>query len=61
MFQREVLMQSFQNTGCPKVKVKYVPDSYPKIDTYFADKTSQHTSLNTKQKKTNNFRASFVL
>jgi hypothetical protein len=42
------------------VKVKNVPDSYPKTEKYFVDTTSQHSSPDNKLKTTNNFRASFM-
>jgi len=50
-------MHSFPNKGCPEVKVKNVPDSYPKTEKYFIDTTSQHSSPNNKLKAANNFKA----
>ena len=49
-------MHSFLNKGCPEVKVKNVPDNYPKTEKYFID-TSQHSSPNNKMKTANNFKA----
>jgi len=53
-------MHSFPNKGCPEVKVKNVPDSYPKTEKYLVDTTTQHSSPHNKLKTANNFKASFT-
>jgi len=52
-------MHSFPNKGCSRIKVKNIPDSYPKTEKHFTD-TSQHFSPNNKLKTANNFKASFM-
>jgi len=56
----QALKHSFPNKGCLKLKVKHVPDSYPKTEKYFAYTTSQHPSPNNKLKTANDFKASFM-